>query len=180
MKKSSAFVSAILALAVSLPALALEKGADGFYMTGGGTRVKKVIIKNFDVYDVWHYMKELPGEKSRAAVIAADVDKKLLWKMKRDVDAEKIKNALSEAYGINGCGGDARIGKLLGAVGHDLKENEYVTIKYDAASKSTSLSLSGGGAASAPGADFMKCTWSIWFGKMPDQQSLGDQLISKL
>ena len=36
MKKSSAFVTALVALAVSLPALALEKGADGFFMTGGG------------------------------------------------------------------------------------------------------------------------------------------------
>lgn len=180
MKKSSAFVTALVALAVSLPALALEKGADGFYMTGGGTRVKKVLIKNFDVYDIWSYTKELPAEKSRKAMIDLDADKKLLWKMKRDVDAEKIQNALTEAYGLNGCGGDARVAKIVGAVGHELKENEFVTIKYDAASKTTSISLSGGGSASASGADFMKCTWGIWFGNMPDQKSLGDQLISKL
>ena len=35
------------------------------------------------------------------------------------------------------------------------------------------------GSAMVEGVDFMRATWSIWFGKI-DQAKLGDQLISKI
>lgn len=180
MKKSTAFLSALVALAVSLPARALDKGADGFYMTGSGTRVKHVAFITANVYDVWHYAKELPSAKSRQAVIDLDADKKFVWRMKRDVDADKIKNALSEAYALNGYGDKGKIGQFLGAVTGELKEKTVVNIRYDAGSKTTTIKINGGGTASVAGADFMKATWSIWFGKMPDQPRLGDSLLSQM
>jgi hypothetical protein len=180
MKKTSAFVSALVALAVSLPALALDKGADGFYMTGSATRVKHVAFITANVYDVWHYAKALPSAKSRQAIIDLDADKKIVWRMRRDVDADKIKNALSEAYALNGYGDKAKIGQFTSAVTSELKEKAVVNIRYDAASKTTSIKIDGAGSASVPGVDFMKATWSIWFGKMPDQPKLGDSLISNL
>jgi len=61
----------------------------------------------------------------------------------------------------------------------DLKENTYVTIAYDSTAKTTTFSVGGGGGTvSVPGVDFMKGTWSIWFGKI-DQPSLGDAMISR-
>lgn len=180
MKKSSAFLSALVALAVSLPALALDRGADGFYLTGSGTRVKHVAFITANVYDVWHYVKELPPAKSRQAIIDIDVDKKIVWRMKRTVDADKIKNALGEAYAMNGYGDKGKIDRFLGAVTADLKDGAVVNIKYDAGSKNTSISIQGAGNATVNGVDFMKATWSIWFGKMEDQPKLGDELISKI
>ena len=180
MKKTSAIVSALVALAISLPALALDKGADGFYLTGSGTRVKKVAFITANVYDVWHYAKDLPASKSRRAIIDLDADKKLIWRMKRDVDAEKIKTALADGYAKNGYGDKGKIGQFLAAVNAELKENAVITIKYDAGAKKTSITIQGAGAASVDGVDFMKATWSVWFGSMPDQPGLGDSLISKL
>jgi len=61
-----------------------------------------------------------------------------------------------------------------------IKEGQFVTITYDSGAKSTTIRvLGGGGSATVSGVDFMKATWSIWFGKI-DQPSLGDALISKM
>jgi hypothetical protein len=54
-----------------------------------------------------------------------------------------------------------------------------VTITYNSATKQTTFWEQGGGTQVVDGLDFMKATWSIWFGKI-DQPSLGDALISKL
>ena len=54
-----------------------------------------------------------------------------------------------------------------------------VSITYDAAKKSTTIAVQNGGTATIEGADFMKATWSVWFGKI-DQASLSDQLIKAL
>jgi hypothetical protein len=126
-------------------------------------------------------MKELPPAKSKQAVVDADVGKRITWKMLRDVDHEKIVNALREAYAMNGYGDGGKINQALSVFKSELKEGTYVTIVYDAANKTTTFSVLGGagGSTSVAGADFMKATWSIWFGKI-DQPSLGDSMISKL
>src|SRR3954447_7737244 len=73
--------------------------ADGDWkLTGSGIRVKTIAIVDVNVYAISHYMKELPATKSKQAVIDADVAKKFVWTMKRDVDNEKISNALKEAF----------------------------------------------------------------------------------
>ena len=97
--------------------------------------------------------------------------------MLRDVDHEKIVNALKEAYAMNGYNDGGKIGQAMSAFKSELKENSYVTISYDSTSKNTTFSVSGS-SATVPGVDFMKGTWSIWFGKI-DQPSLGDAMISR-
>jgi hypothetical protein len=170
----------VLALFAAPPALALDKGADGYYHTGDGIRVKTVAFVNFKVYAIGHDMKDLPDSKSKQAVIDLDTGKRFTWRMLRDVDAAKIQNALKEAFAMNGFADGGRIGQFLAAFTGDLKEGQFVTITYDAGAKATTIRvLGGGGSATIPGVDFMKATWSIWFGKM-DQPSLGDALISKL
>jgi hypothetical protein len=157
------------------PALAADRGADGLYKTGDGIRYKKVAFINVKVYAIEHEMKDLPSQKSKQAVIDANVDKKFQWKMLRSVDAEKIKNALREAYAKNGYNDAAKIGSFVDSIAKELKEGDAVTIKYDAAKKATTITTPGG-SATVGGEDFMKATWSIWFGKI-DQKDLGDQLL---
>jgi hypothetical protein len=166
-------LSALMLL--SLPAGALERGGDGYFHTGEGVRYKKIAFINIKVYAIDHYMKDLPREKSKQAVIDADVDKRFSWKMLRTVDAEKIKNALREAYAKNGYGDTARIDSFVSSIAKELKEGDSVNIRYDAASKSTTIS-SPAGSATISGEAFMKATWSIWFGKI-DQPALGDSLL---
>jgi hypothetical protein len=177
-----AILLALVALAfVTLTSAAsgLEPDKNGWYFTGSGVRTKSIAFVSVKVYAIRHDMKQLPPSKSKQAVIEADVDKKLTWRMLRDVDADKIAGALKEAYGMNGYGDAGKVGAFLGAMNKELKEGTYVTISYNATAKTTSISVSGGGNASVSGADFMKATWSIWFGKI-DQPSLGDALIGNI
>jgi hypothetical protein len=167
---------AVAALALfALPASALERGTDGYFHTGEGIRYKKIAFINIKVYEIDHAMKDLPQQKSKQAVIDADVDKRLHWKMLRSVDAEKIRNALREAYAKNGYNDSAKIASFVDSITKELKEGDSVTIRYDAAKKATTIT-SPGGTATVPGEEFMKATWSIWFGKI-DQKNLGDELL---
>jgi hypothetical protein len=170
---------AVAALALfALPANALERDRDGYFHTGEGIRYKKVAFINVKVYAIDHYMKDLPQQKSKQAVIEAEVDKRFSWKMLRTVDAEKIRNALREAYAKNGYSDNAKIAPFVDALSNkELKEGDQVTIKYDAAKKVTTIT-SPAGTASIVGEDFMKATWSIWFGKI-DQKDLGDELLHR-
>jgi hypothetical protein len=176
--KLFAFVTLLLVTFASV-ALALEPDKNGWYNTGSGVRTKSVAFVSVKVYAIRHDMKQLPPEKSKRAIIDADVDKKITWRMLRDVDAEKIQNALKEGYQNNGYGDGGKIAQFVGAVNKEMKEGTYVTISYNSAAKVTSISVSNGGNASISGADFMKATWSLWFGKI-DQPSLGDSMIANL
>ena len=170
----------VLALVtVASGAFALDRGPNGYFHTGDATRVKKVLFKNFEVYAIGHDMKELPPQKSKQAVIDMDVNKRFTWTMKRTVGAEKIRDALGEAYAMNGYNDKGKIGQFLAVFKNDLNEGSWVTITYEADKKTTTLAVQGGGSASVPGVDFMKATWSIWFGKI-DDPSIGNALISKL
>ena len=179
--KRSLSLTLVLALVCLVAnAFALERLSNGYYHTGDGVRQKKILFASVDVYAIGHEMKELPPAKTKQAVIDADISKRFIWKMKRDVDAEKIHNALSEAYAMNGYTDQAKIGQFLAVFQKELKENTIVTITYDADKKATTLAVQGSpGSATVPGVDFMKATWRIWFGKI-DQPSLGDALINRL
>jgi hypothetical protein len=172
----TALALAAVALVAS-SAAALERGRDGYYHTGEGVRVKKIAFINIKVYAIDHYMKDLPSQKSKQAVIDADVDKRFSWKMLRSVGADKIKNALREAFEKNGYGDSGKIEAFVSSINKELKEGDSVTISYDAAKKSTTIS-SPAGSATVPGEAYMKATWSIWFGKI-DQPNLGDSLLKE-
>lgn len=169
---------AVVMLAVT-SAFAIEPGPDGYYFTGAGTRVKTVAFVDIDVYKISHFMKALPPAKSKRAVIDIDTDKKIVWKMLRDVDAERIQKTLKEAFAANGYGDGGKIGKFVGAFSSELKNGQAVTIAYSAEKKAVTVKVDGGGTATIEGVDFMKGVWSIWFGTI-DQPKLGDAMISKL
>jgi hypothetical protein len=163
--------------------------AEGWITTGSSLRVKSVGPFTAKVYSITHQMKERPAQKSKQAVVDADVDKRFFWFMQRDVDAEKIKDALRKAFAMNRYGDTGKIEMFVGAFGKgDLVEYDQkrdkgvpsVTINYDAKTKTTSINVTGHGSASIP-ADpaFAKAVWLIWFGQI-DQPSMGDQLISAL
>jgi len=174
--KPAVLLAAVAAILFAVTSL----WAEGSYtLTGSGIRVKSVAFIDVNVYAISHYMQQLPPSKSKRAVIDMDTGKKFIWTMKRDVDHEKIVNALKEAYAMNGYSDSAKIGQFIGAFKSELKEKSSVTIVYDADKKATTVSVSGGGSATVAGVDFMKATWSIWLGKI-DQPKLGDELIAKI
>jgi hypothetical protein len=177
--KAPALLIAVAAFVVALSSWALEPNADGWFHTGSGVRVKTVVLVDVKVYEINHFMKKLPDSKSKRAVIDLDAEKKITWKMLRDVDAEKIQTALRDAFKMNGYSDAGKINAFLGAFKSELKENAKVTISYNSEKKTTTVNVAGGGSATVEGVDFMKGVWSIWFGQI-DQPKLGDAMISKL
>jgi hypothetical protein len=170
---------ALAALVAMTPrAWALDRGADGWFHTGDGVRVKKIVF-NFDVYAISHDMKELPPAKSKQAVIDMDTDKRFTWRMLRDVPHEKIQEALTDAFAMNHYTDQSKIAPYIGAFSGDFKKGQTVSINYNSTAKTVTVSVQGGGTATIAGADFMKGVWSIWFGNI-DQPSLGDSLIRNL
>jgi chalcone isomerase-like protein len=167
----------VAVIALGAPAVAAERDADGYFRTGDAIRVKKVAFIKIKVYAIEHAMKELPAQKSKQAIIDAKVDKRFTWKMLRNVDAEKMRHALREAYELNGYGDKTKIEAFVRALAADLKEGESEVIRYDATRDVTTMS-GPGGSASVSGSDFMRATWSVWLGKI-DQPGLGDSLIAR-
>jgi uncharacterized protein YxeA len=173
-----AVLLALLVLAIAPSALAIQPDAQGWYQTGSAVRQKKVLFITANVYRVWHAMKCVVP-RNKQAVINADCDKKFTWQMMRSVGNGKINDAMREAYTMNGYRDAGKINRALSAFNAEFKENAYVKISYDSATKTTTFWEQNGGSASVPGVDFMRATWSIWFGKI-DPPSIGDQLIANL
>ncbi|MFO0666388.1 MAG: chalcone isomerase family protein [Polyangiaceae bacterium] len=179
LKSAAKVLSLFSVLAFASPASAIEPGKDGFYHTGSGVRTKSVAFVSVKVYAIRHDMKCLPSAKAKQAIIDADCDKRFSWRMLRDVDSEKIQNALREAFKNNNYGDAGKIDAFLSGFKGELKEGNGVSISYSADKKATTLWVQGGGSTTVAGADFMKAVWSIWFGNM-DQRSLTDALMSNL
>lgn len=179
--RSKALILSILTalMLVVGSALALEPGPDGWYHTGTAVRVKTVVLVDVNVYEIKHFMKKLPDAKTKQAVIDIDVDKKFTWVMKRDVDKEKIQEALRGAFKMNNYGDQKKIDAFIAAFSGELKNGAGVTIEYSAEAKKTTVTVRGGGTATIEGIDFMKGVWRIWFGNI-DQPKLGAELISRL
>jgi hypothetical protein len=184
MSRSRFLFATFLALIVTFTVGAL---AGPMVTTGSAVRTKSIGPITAKVYSITHQMAEKPGQKSKQAVIEADVDKQFVWYMQRDVDAAKIKNAMRDAFKMNGYGDSGKIEQFVGAFGkgdvveYDRKKDPKpsVVIFYSAANKAVTINVTGHGSATIAGQDFMKAVWSIWFGKI-DQPAMGDQLISAL
>ena len=160
-------------------ASAIAREANGYYLTGTGVRQKEVALFSVDVYVISHYMRDLPQTKSKVAVITADVDKMFALRMLRELSAAQIQGALRDSYAENGYDNRAKIDAFVAAVGQPLRKGATITIRYDAASKTTTASAKGNPPISIPGVDFMMATWSIWLGRI-DQDGLGDALIGRI
>lgn len=177
MTRRSVLFTLVFGLLLTIASDAL---ADGMIHTGDAVRTKSVGPFTAKVYSIRHDMKEKPAAKSKQAVIDADVDKKFTCVMLRDVDSKKIKNALRDAFKLNGYTDTAKIEQFVAAFNkEEVKEKDSWVISYNATSKSVTLWVKGMGSATVGGQDFMKAVWRIWFGKI-DQPNIGDLLISKL
>lgn len=169
----------LLFSSLSRVAAAIEREASGYYLTGKAVRQKKLGPFHVDVYAISHFMRDLPPVRSKQAVIAMDTDKAFTWRLLRSLEAKQIRDALSEAYAMNGYTDTAKIGLFLNAFTGPLPEGTTVQIRYSSTAKTTTLSVAGGGNATVPGIDFMQGTWRIWFAKI-DQSDLGDELIRRI
>jgi hypothetical protein len=177
--KTCAAVSVLAGLMTSPGALAIERGADGYFHTGDGIRIKTIVFLKIKIYAIGHDMRDLPAIKSKQAVIDAEVDKRLSWKMLRDADGERLQGILREAFSKNSYSDASKIEPFLAAFRGGLKEGDRVVITYSAASKMTTVEVAGVEPVHLSGTEAMRATWSIWFGKSDDPE-LADALISRI
>lgn len=168
-----------VALATLLMAGTLAAQGAEWVTTGGGVRVKKIAFVSVNVYYITHQMRGTLPAKDAQAVLNADQDKRFILKMMRDVEAEKIVAAIREAYTRNGRGASIPQGnQLFSVLTGNLAKDETISISYNAANKTTTCTYKGR-SASVAGVDFMKATWSIWFGSI-DQPGLTTALLSRM
>lgn len=169
--------SIVMAMAFLLFGMEIFAQAASFTTTGSAIRVKKIAFVSVNVYAITHQMKDVPETRSAQEFINAETDKRFILKMKRDVDSAKISAAFNDAYALNGYSNKANQDTFSSVLTGDLKENDTITISYSAATKTTTCNY-GGKTSSVTGSDFMKATWSIWFGKI-DQPALTSALVGK-
>ena len=156
----------------------LPRTRDGYYITGSGIRVKGLFFVDVDVYQATHQMRVIPRDTSKFGIVNADVDKRTIIKMLRNVKLKKILKNSRNAYKINGCEENDKVDRLLSVLDDDLKEGDTFMIAYDSATK-TVTAYHNRNRASVKGYDFMRYTWLTWFGKI-DMPELGDMLIARL
>ena len=94
--------SIILAISLLVVGMDLAAQAKDYTTTGSAIRVKKIAFVNVNVYQITHQMKDIPATRSAQEFINAETDKRLILKMKRDVDSAKIVAAINDAYALNG------------------------------------------------------------------------------
>lgn len=160
-------------------AYGLEPDKNGWYHTGEGVRTKSLAFITVKAYSIGHWVRALPPEKSKRAVIDLEADKRLAFRMLRNVGQDKIKTMFRDAFALNRYGDARKVEAFVAVFTAELKEGTLTTISYDAARKATTITTERGGTATIAGSDFMRATWSVWFGES-EQPALGDALIAKL
>ncbi|HVY46769.1 MAG TPA: chalcone isomerase family protein [Minicystis sp.] len=180
LRRFVAFAAVVAGLSTSASAWAARAASpDGWFHTGDGVMKTSVAFLKVDVFAVGHDMKCLPEHRSKADVIAIECDKRLTWRMLRDVDRDDIQDALRKAYKNVAYHDSGRIARVLAAFSHDLKEGAVVTISYDAENHRTTFYEAHHGHVDVDGTPFMRATWSILFANA-DAEELGDELIRRL
>lgn len=157
----------------------LGRWADGWVETGHTVIEKDIAVLSVDAYRISHFVRHVPAAPSRAAMIALDDDKRFVLQMLHDVSREDLGEAIREAYTRNGYADAAKVGRCLGAFPGSLREGDVVVIDYRAATKTTTIRVGDGPSTEIAGADFMRGTWSIWFGRI-DPERVGDDLVAAL
>jgi hypothetical protein len=158
---------------------AAVRGPDGFYRTGSAIQTANHWPFTIQVFAIWHETRELPPSKDRRAMIDLDTDKRFSLRMLRELDAERLRGGLREGLCRNGFTDDAIVGRFLAPLQGTLANGRAIWIEYDANAKRTRLVVDGGGSSSVDGAEFMRATWSVWFGKS-SPSGLGDELLGEM
>lgn len=172
---------ALVTAFAAIPMFSNPPGADqdAWIQTGQGVREKSLSLVHVQAYAISHWVRVRPPTPGRLIMIDLEADKKFILKMLRDVGASRMKEMFRDAFELNGCRDTAQIDAFLVALTRNLVKGDQITIAYIAKTQTTVISLRNGGSATLHGRDFMRATWSIWFGKT-DQPSLGEALISRL
>lgn len=175
-RSTVALAAVATALAVALPARALEPDGAGWYHTGAAVYRTKVAFVSFDVYRVEHTAKALPSPATKDAFVDLDAPKRFTITMLRDVPRKKLVEGIRDSFADEGYRDAAKIDAFVSAFQGDLVKGTVVTVDWDPAAKATKVRVSSGGSSTVTGADLMHATWGGYF----HCKALGDGLIAQI
>ena len=178
----------VLSLSLALPALAQEKEVAGvkfpatstvegkeLKLNGAGLR-KKMIFK---VYAAGLYLENTTQDGAK--VLSADETRQVRLSMLRDLEKQKITEAISDGVEKNNKAQlpalKERLDKFNAAI-PDLKKGDDLTITY-VPGKGTKVQSKGGQEMSVEGKDFADALFGVWLGKDPVDGGLKDGLLGK-
>jgi hypothetical protein len=172
------FAAAAIAAATLSPSSSAADAPEWIH-TGDGVITTTIAVIRLEVIAVGHDMRCLPAHRSKADVVSADCDKRLSWKLLRDVDKATVQTSLRKAYAAVDYHDGARIDRAVSALSRDLPEGARVMISFDAATQTTTFATEHRPRVEVEGAAFMRATWRTVFVN-EDAKELGDALISRL
>jgi hypothetical protein len=184
MKKLAA---AALALCVATPALAkkvsgvefpdtVDVAGQKLFLNGGGVR-RKFVVK---VYAAALY---LPSPSSDpAAIVAADVPKRVRMVFSRDVKKSQVMEAYREGFEKNSAGPGlkgllAKLETIAPAI-PDLRDGSEMSVTY-VPGAGTTVEAAGGGKVTVPGKEFADAMFRNWLGDAPADEGLKTSMLGQ-
>ena len=122
-------------------------------------------------------MRALPAQKSAQGVIDADVDKQFTFFASRDLTCAEVKAMVRAGLDRAGQPAPASTGFVGACNQNAVKARARLFLRYESATKTTTLSIDGGGSASLRGAPAMKAVWSSFLNDAP---KFSAALVSRL
>lgn len=163
---------------VTLPdTLTIDGTSMPLQLNGMGYRTKFV----FDVYILGFYTEAKVNTRDAAQALTGP--KRIVMHMVRDVNREKMANALNEGFEENTSG--AQLSKLKARIQTftayfpDLNDGDVIVIDYLPAS-GTSVSINDEIKGIIEGEDFYTGLLDIWLGKEPADEELKDAMLGQV
>lgn len=180
--------AAVLSLVVALPALAKDVAGVNFPETAtvegktlklNGAGLRTATFLSVKVYAAGLYV-ENPSQDA-GQLISSDQTKRVRMSMLRDLDKEKITNAISEGFEKNNKAQlpalKERLDKLNASI-PDVKKGDELVLTY-VPGKGTHIESKSGKALTIEGKDFADALFSVWLGQHPVDKGLKAGMLGK-
>lgn len=176
----------VLSVALALPAVAKEVAGVSFPETAtvegkalklNGAGLRTATFLSVKVYAAGLYVEN--PSKDAAKVINSEQVKLVRMAMLRDLEKQKLADAISEGFEKNAKAQlpalKERLAKLLAAI-PNLKKGDELTLAY-VPGKGTQVETKSGEKLSIEGKDFADALFSVWLGKHPADGDLKEGML---
>lgn len=181
-------LAALFALALATPAYArkvagvefpdaVEVGGQKLVLNGAGLR-KKFVIK---VYAGGLYLPE--PSKDAAAIVAADVPKRVRMVFLRTVSKAQVMDAFREGFEKNSGGPGLKdllpkLDQIGQAIPGELRQGAELFVTYVPAD-GTTVAAAGGGKVTVPGKELADALFKNWLGSSPADEDLKAGMLGR-
>ncbi len=179
----------VLSLTLAAPAFAKDVAGVNFPDTAtvegkslklNGAGLRTATFLNVKVYAAGLYVENTSQDSGE--VISSDQTKRVRMSMLRDLEKEKIVDAITEGFEKNAKSQlpalQARLNKLTAAIPAELKKGDELVLTY-VPGKGTRIETKGGQELTVEGKDFADALFSVWLGKHPVDGNLKKGMLGQ-